>query len=397
MDLELINQQIDEVEAWVVEVYKALHQHPELGKEEYRTSAAISQWLTDLEIPHQNSVAGTGIVGLISGSKPGRTVALRADMDALPIHEETGLDYASLHDGRMHACGHDAHMAIQLGAAKVLQGMSDKLQGNIKLLFQPDEETDGGAQPMIEAGCMEDPHVDYVLGLHVAAEIPVGQIMYRHGYMTASSDSFTITVRGRSAHAAYPDEGLDAIVMAGHLIVALQSVVSRIISPLDAGVITMGTIQGGTKENIIADRVEIHGTIRTLDPAVRAVMKEKLVSIADGVCRGMGGECEVEFRPGYMPIINHDEVVQVVEENARMLLGEENVLQKEKPSLGVEDFSFFCQKAPGAFYNLGCGNPSLGIDAPAHGPHFRIDERCLKIGVLLQVVNALRLLENLPI
>jgi amidohydrolase len=292
----------------------------------------------------------------------------------------------------MHACGHDAHMAILLGAARVLNTMKPELRGNIKLFFQPAEETDGGAKLMIDQGCMEDPQVDQVLGLHVTPLAEAGQIMIRYGAITASSDTLKITVLGKSAHAAYPEEGIDAIAIAAQVITALQTIISRSVSPLDAGVITLGKINGGAKENIIADNVLMIGTIRTLNPETRRFIKDRLRSLVTGICRGMGGDCLIEFEEGFPPVVNHDEVLRVVEANAIKILGKENLIYKEQPSMGVEDFSFFSNHAPGAFYYLGCGNKALGIDAPGHNPRFQIDEKCLKIGVLMQVASALGLM-----
>lgn len=394
MTIDALRKQVDAITDWLIQTRREFHQHPELGMEEYWTSETIARHLDTLGIPYQSGVAKTGIVGLIAGGKPGKTVALRADMDALPIQEETNLPYASICEGRMHACGHDAHVAILLGVAKILSAIQSDLPGTVKLFFQPAEETDGGAKPMIEAGCMENPAVDFVLGLHVTPYIDTGKIWIKRGKLTASSDTIHITVYGRSSHAAYPEEGIDAIVMAAQVISGLQTIVSRNISPLNSGVLTLGTIQGGFKDNIIADHVRISGTMRTLDPKIRSLMKERIQEVATGICQGMGGQCTVQFEEGYMPIINHDDVVEVIEKNAIALLGRENVLHKEYPSMGVEDFSFFCHKAPGAFFYLGCGNKTEGIVAPGHSPAFRIDENCLKIGVLLQIVHTIALLKK---
>jgi amidohydrolase len=391
MEVNRIIQLVNDIETWVIETRREFHRYPELGMKEYRTSQTISELLSEIQIPHY-PIANTGIVGIIRGAKPGKTVALRADMDALPIPEDTGLEYSSLNSGKMHACGHDAHMAILLGATKVLNTMKTEITGNIKLFFQPAEETDGGAKLMIDAGCMEDPRVDYIVGLHVTPLAETGQILVRRGKITASSDAVKITIQGKSTHAAYPGEGIDAIVIAAQVITALQTIVSRSISPLDAGVITLGKINGGTKENIIADQVILSGTMRTLEPKTRSLMKERIQTIVTGTCEGMGGHCMIEFEAGYPPVINHDEVMRVIEANARQFLGKEQLIYKEQPSMGVEDFSFFSQYAPGAFYYLGCGNKAQGIDAPGHSSQFQIDEKCLKTGVLLQVTNALALL-----
>lgn len=381
------------IEPWLIDIRRDFHRHPELGMAEFWTSGKIAEALTTLGIPHRCNVANTGIVGLIKGGKPGKTVALRADMDGLPIPEATGLPYSSLIAGHMHACGHDAHLAILLGAARVLNSFKTELPGNIKLFFQPAEETVGGAKPMIEAGCMENPHVDYVLGLHVTPYAEVGQILIRSGKICAASDGLAITIRGKSAHAAYPEEGTDAIVIAAQVVTALQSIISRNLSPLDSAVITLGIINGGHKENIIADEVLLGGTIRTLDPISRIKIREKIQSLVAGVAAGLGGEGTVEYKEGYPPVINDERLVKLIETNAAALLGKENVLFKEHPSMGVEDFAHYCQAAPSAFYYLGCGNQALGITAPGHSSQFQIDEACLKTGVMLQVVNALSLLK----
>lgn len=386
-------EQITEIEPWLIEIRREFHRHPELGMAEHRTSKKISELLEEMEIPHRTGIANTGIVGIIESGKPGKTIGLRADMDALPIREETGLSYASTIPGQMHACGHDAHMAILLGAARILNSLKTELTGNIKLFFQPAEETEGGAKPMIEAGFMENPKVEHVLGLHVTPYAEAGQIMIRPGKICAASDDLKITIRGKSAHGAYPEEGTDAIVITAQVITALQTIVSRNLSPLEAGVITIGTINGGLKENIIADEVRLGGTIRTLDQETRISIQKQIRNIVSGVASSMGGEGLVEFKASYPPVINDKQVVKIIENNAIALLGKENVIYKEHPSMGVEDFSYFCQAAPSAFYYLGCANRGQGIVAPGHSPKFQIDEACLKTGVLLQVVNSLSLLD----
>lgn len=394
MELETLRRQVAALEDWVIGVRRELHRHPELGLEERWTAGYIAEQLDALAIPYQTGVAGTGIVGLIRGGHSGKTVALRADMDALPITEQTGLAYASEAPGKMHACGHDAHLAILLGAARVLGSMARELTGNIKLLFQPAEETVGGAQRMIDAGCLEEPRVDYALGLHVTPAVRAGQILMRYGKVTASSDDLVIVTQGRAAHAAYPEAGVDAVVLAASVVLGLQTVIARNLSPLDSAVISLGRIEGGSRENILAERVEMRGTLRTLTPETRMVLQGKISELAAGICSAMGGTCTVEFHPGYAPVINDDAVSGVVDVNARKILGAENVIYKEFPSLGVEDFGCFAACVPSAFYYLGAGNPDQGIVFPAHSPQFQIDESCLATGILLQVVHALTLLEG---
>jgi amidohydrolase len=384
--------QITEIEPWLIEIRREFHRHPELGMSEHRTSKKISELLTKMEIPHRTGIANTGIVGIIEGGKPGKTIGLRADMDALPIREETGLSYASTIPGQMHACGHDAHMAVLLGATRILNSLKTKLAGNIKLFFQPAEETVGGAKPMIEAGCLENPKVEHVLGLHVTPYAEAGQIIIRPGKTCAASDDLKITIRGRSAHGAYPEEGTDAIVIAAQAITALQTIVSRSLSPLETGVITIGTINGGLKENIIADEVRLGGTIRTLDQETRTSIQKQIQNIISGIASSMGGEGLVEFKTGYPPVINDPQVVKIIENNAIAFLGKENVIFKEHPSMGVEDFAYFGQTVPSVLYYLGCANRNQSIVAPGHSSKFQIDEACLKTGALLQVVNTLSLL-----
>jgi amidohydrolase len=375
---------------WLVGVRRELHVIPEGGLTEYETQKAVCARLDALGIPYETH--RTSIVALIKGAKPGKVVGMRADMDALPVNEPADRAYASHNKGYMHACGHDAHMTIALGAARYFAEHVSELEGSIKMLFQPAEETSGGAEDMIADGCLENPRVDYVIGLHVMPDVPVGKIEIRHGALNGSSDYLGVTVRGRGAHAAYPDTGIDAIMIAGKVIDALHSIVSRNVSPLQEAVLTLGTIQGGSRNNIIAEEVKMGGTIRTTNPKVRAMIAERVRAIAANIPSAFGGTGEVEIRPGYSALINNDQVVDLIAGVADSLLGQDTVLWKEKPSLGVEDFSFFLQERPGAFYHLGCGNVGKGISSPLHSNNFDIDEDCLPIGVAMHVSIAKALL-----
>ena len=377
---------------WLVEIRRHLHRNPELGLEERDTADAIQGWLQELGIESQRQ--GTAVIGLIRGAKPGRTVALRADMDALPIHEEGHAAYRSQKDGLMHACGHDAHVAIQLGAAKVLQGACGGLRGNVKLLFQPAEETDGGALAMIRAGCLEDPRVDRVYGLHVMPSLPVGSVELKKGVLMGSSTTLSLRISGRSSHGAYPETGIDAVLIAANVVLSLHALVGRCVSPLEEVVLTIGTIQGGVTSNIVADLVELKATLRTTSHTVRDAFLERIRTLVEDLPKAFGGSGELTIRHGYEALVNHDQAVDAIEATVRELLGSERIAWKEKPSLGVEDFAYFLKERAGAYYNLGCGNEAAGVTAPLHSSRFDIDEDCLVIGTAMQAALAMRHLDE---
>ena len=372
---------------WMVDIRRRLHRIPERGFAEVKTQQVIMETLDALGIPY--TTERTWVVGVIEGALPGQVVALRADMDALPLEEPEGLPFRSEHPGMMHACGHDAHMTMVLGAAKVLMGMRDRLPGTVKLLFQPAEETDGGAEPMVQRGVMENPHVDRVYGLHVQPYLPVGVIETRAGTLNASTDDVELTIHGRSSHGAYPESGADAIVCAAQVITSLQTLVSRNVSPLASAVLSLGMISGGTAGNIICDRVSLRGTLRTANGEIRAMMKRRIAEVASGVAAAMGCTAEVRITSGYAALVNDEaEAGRVMRVGAR-LLGEKNVVRKAAPSMGGEDFSFFCERVPGAFFHLGCVKKE---DMPApllHSRDFHLDEDCLTVGAMMHVALVL--------
>ena len=372
---------------WMVDIRRRLHRIPERGFAEVKTQQVIMETLDALGIPY--TTERTWVVGVIEGGLPGEVVALRADMDALPLEEPEGLPFRSEHPGMMHACGHDAHMTMVLGAAKVLMGMRDRLPGTVKLLFQPAEETDGGAEPMVQRGVMENPHVDRVYGLHVQPYLPVGVIETRAGTLNASTDDVELTIHGRSSHGAYPESGADAIVCAAQVITSLQTLVSRNVSPLASAVLSLGMISGGTAGNIICDRVSLRGTLRTANGEIRAMMKRRIAEVASGVAAAMGCTAEVCITSGYAALVNDEaEAGRVMRVGAR-LLGEKNVVRKAAPSMGGEDFSFFCERVPGAFFHLGCVKKE---DMPApllHSRDFHLDEDCLTVGAMMHVALVL--------
>ena len=373
----------------MINLRETIHMYPEDGFSEFTTSKIIIEELEKLGIKVQKNVAKTGVVGLIEGKYPGKTVLLRADMDALKIQEQADVEYKSKIDGMMHACGHDAHTAILLGSCKVLYDMRDELDVNVKFLFQPAEETVGGAKLLIKDGCMENPKVDYTIGLHVMPHINTGMVELQYGSMNASTDTVSITIEGKQGHGAYPHQGVDAIVAAGHVICALQSIVSRNIDPVDSVVLSLGVINGGIKENVICPKVTLGGTLRTLNPDTRRYTKERIKEIVDFTCKGLGAKGSVDIEEGYAPLVNDNFVVDIVKENTINLLGKDNVVFRKHPSLGAEDFSFFLEHSKGAFYHLGCRNQEKNILSPLHTADFDIDEDCLEIGVMLHVLNTL--------
>jgi amidohydrolase len=381
---------LDEARAilpWMVEIRRDLHRHPELGLEEHRTSARVCELLGELAVEH-HQMAGTGVVGIIRGGE-GPATALRADLDALPLTEANQTPYSSTVPGRMHACGHDVHTAVLLGAAHLLAAHRAELRHPVKLLFQPAEETVGGAKLLIAEGALEDPPVRAIFGLHVEPDLPVGAIGLRYGQRNASSDDITVTVRGRAGHGAYPAGGVDAIVIAAQVVTALQTVVSRNVDARESAVLTFGTVAGGTQANILANRVQLVGTVRCLDPSIRELVLHRARETAEGVAAGLGGQAEVEIRPSYDPLVNADRMVDVVRRNAAALVGEESLVLFDRPNMGVEDFAFYLARTPGAFYSLGVRNEAAGIVHPIHSDRFDVDEECMALGAALQAMNAL--------
>jgi len=383
-----------EILPWMIGIRRDLHQHPELGLEEHRTSATVRRLLDEMGIEHRDGLGGTGVLGLIGGAGVGKAVALRADMDALPLADEKEAPYSSRIPGRMHACGHDVHTTVLLGAARLLAEGKIFFPGTIKLLFQPAEETVGGARLLIEAGVLEKPRVDAIFGLHVDPALDVGKVGLHYGQRNASSDNLSVVVHGSSAHGAYAFEGVDAIVAAAQIVSALQTVVSRDVDARESAVVSLGTIHGGTQANIVADRVELEGTVRCLNEATRETVLQRVRETAESVARGMGARAEVTIEPSYEPVVNDDAMLDVVRANAEKLLGEDSVVVFTRPTMGVEDFGFYLKEVPGAFYSLGVRNEAEGIVHPVHHGLFDVDESAMVIGVAMQVLNALAVLDR---
>ncbi len=387
MDDQQLRQLVEAEKDWIISIRRKLHRIPEGGFQEVKTQQAIMDALDEIGVPY--TADRTWVIGLIEGALPGDTVAIRADMDALPLQEPEGCAFRSEHDGMMHACGHDAHVAMALGAAKVLNGLRSQLHGRVKFLFQPAEETDGGAEPMVRAGAMENPHVDRVYGLHVMPYLPVGKVETRAGTLNASTDTVKLTIHGKSGHGAYPEQGNDALLCAAQVVTALQSIVSRNVSPLQSAVLTIGVIEGGTAQNIICDEVRMRGTLRTANAELRAQMKQRITQITQQIALVMDCTADVEIISGYAALVNNDAEAARVKRIAGRLFGAENVVDKPVPSMGGEDFSFFCDCAPGAFFHVGCVSPEWMPAPPLHSKDFRIDEDCLTIGTLMHVALVL--------
>ena len=383
-----------EILPWMVDIRRDLHQHPELGLEEHRTARQVQARLDELGIEHVDGLAQTGMLAQIHGQSDGPVVALRADLDALPLQDAKDVPYKSQEAGKMHACGHDVHTSILLGAAKILKNLEGELPGTVKLIFQPAEETVGGARMLIEEGVLENPKVEAIFGLHVDPGRPVGTFGLHYGQRNASSDNLHIVIHGQAGHGAYPASAVDAIVTAAQVVTAIQTVVGRNVDARDSAVVSFGIIQGGTQGNILADRVELTGTVRTLDPQIRERVLQRIRETAEGVATGLGGSAEVNIDPSYDPLINDNTMVEVVRANATELSGEDSIEVFPRPNMGVEDFGYYVSHVPGAFFSIGVRNEEKGIVSPVHHVLFDADEEAMAYGAAIQVLNALSILKS---
>lgn len=383
------NKEANLIKDELIEIRRDLHEHPELGFEEVRTSKTIKEFLKANDIPYVE-VASTGVCGIIKGTKDGdnKTVALRGDIDALPIQDMKACSFKSKIDGMMHACGHDAHTTILMGAGKLLNKHKDKFSGTVKLLFEPAEETTGGATPMIKEGVLENPKVDCILGLHVDEETECGTIKIKKGVVNAASNPFSVKITGQGGHGASPHTTIDPIVIASHIVIALQTIVSREISPVNPIVITVGTLHSGTAQNIIPGEATLSGMIRTMTKEDRAFAIKRLNEIVNGIAVMSRAKAEINVTESYPCLYNNDEFVDLISESASEVLGKTNVLEQKSPKMGVESFAYFANERPSAFYFLGSGNKEKKTTEPAHSNLFNIDEDCLAIGVAIQALAA---------
>ncbi len=370
-----------------------LHAHPELGFEVQRTAGIVAHTLADLGCEVRTGIGVSGVVGLITGGRPGPTVMLRADMDALPIQEISDAPYASQSPGLMHACGHDGHVAMGLGAATLLARCAAELPGQILLIFQPAEEGMGGALAMVQAGALADPKPAAAFGLHLWNTMPLGRVMAQAGPVMAAADVLRIVIYGKGGHGALPHEAVDAIAVTGQVLSALQTIVSRNVDPQETAVLTIGTVHGGTAFNIISETVEMQGTIRTFSPAVRETVLTRLKVLLDGVSAGMGARYELEVQDVTGAVINDSAMAEIARAAALQVVGATNVAW-QPPFMVSEDFSEFANRVPACFMLLGSGNPELGLNAPHHNPRFDFDERALPLGAALLATSAARFLSE---
>lgn len=381
-----ISEQINRIEAELIENRRYIHMHPELSFREYNTSSFIQKKLDEMGIKYVSGIAENGICAYIYGNKnieseSMKSILIRADMDALPIDEVSDKPYKSQNKNVMHACGHDAHVAVLLGVCKVLNNFKDKFGGVVKAVFQPGEETSGGALPMIEEGVLENPHTDVCVALHCDSDLDCGTIRVKPGSLYASPDDFRITVKGKGGHGAEPHNCIDPIMISASIIQALNNLISRETDPFDNAVISVGSIHGGSATNIIPDSVEIQGTARSLTNEVRGFLKRRIGETAEGICKTFGAECEYEYTELFPPLINDEKLAEDVYDSACRSIGKDKCVWGGAPTMAGEDFSYFSQNRPSVLFKLGCRNKSLGIVSPIHHSSFDIDENCLKTGV----------------
>lgn len=386
--IEELRKDVEDLTSQIIQWRRGFHRYPEVAFEELKTSSVIRDFLESLGMP-VITFAKTGLRGVLEGKPGGRTVALRADIDALPLKEEGDKEYISQNPEAAHACGHDGHMAILMGVAKLLSQKTDSFQGKIAFLFQPSEERiPGGAKQMIEEGALED--VNAIFGLHLWQPLPTGCVGIVKGAMMAQPDKFSIIVKGKGGHGSMPHQTVDPILVASHLVVNIQSIVSRNVDPLKPAVVSFGTVNGGTIYNIIPSEVNLTGTVRSFDSSIQSLAEERLKEITETTCKAFGATAEFQYEKGYPPLVNDEDMVDFFLEVAGETLGEEKIKTID-PVMGGEDFAYFLQKIPGAFFFFGMGD---GMEFPHHHPAFDIDENALPQATLLMTRLALEYLQR---
>ncbi len=383
-----VRQLVRRFEKQLVAIRRDLHRIPELAFKEEKTSVYVADQLRETKMDVITGIAGTGVMGILSTGRPGPTLLIRADMDALPITEKTGLSFCSEHPGAMHSCGHDGHMAMALAAAMIMAQVKNEICGTIKFVFQPAEEGPGGAAPMIRAGVLEDPPVDYALGCHIWPDIPEGTIGIRAGALMAAMFSFDITITGKGGHGAMPHLCVDALETGCQVVGALQRIVSRKMNPFSPTAITIGRFEAGTAFNVIPERARLWGTARTFEKTTWQNWPTIIETVVKGVCDSMGAGYEIRFEDGYPPLVNDEDMAELMRRIATDVVGTDRILNPER-SLGGEDMAFFLEKTKGCFFCLGAGNASFGA---IHNPRFDFDETILTTGVELYCQTAMALL-----
>lgn len=387
-----MEKKYEALQKYIVSLRRKFHRIPELGKELPKTKELVCEELERIGIPYECSEKDSGILATIQGKYPGKVIALRADMDGLVMHEETQVSYASVHEGMMHACGHDAHMAMLLGAARILNAEKEKLHGTVRLIFQSAEEISRGAEIVIANGWIQD--VDAIFGLHIGnilgKEIPNGTLIFPQACCMASFDKFVICVKGQSCHGSTPEKGVDPVNIAAHLIVALQTIQTREISGTESSVITIGKVEGGTQYNVIPDQVVLEGSIRALDESVRQYIARRIRGMSTAIAATFGGSCECEIIWGAPPVVNDEAMAELAAASVSDLFEPKDIINNFPiPNLGGEDFAHYLQKVPGAFFFLSSSNPEKGTDVPHHNPRFNIDEDVMWKGsvAFVKIVN----------
>ena len=375
-----IMQIAESVSEEVVFLRRELHKIAELSFEEYKTAAFIAAYLEKLGIPCRTGVAKTGVVAYLDAGKK-HTLLLRADMDALPVEETNDVPYQSQTEGVMHACGHDAHMAVALATAKCMASRKDLLQANVLFVFQPGEETTGGAEPMIATGILEEFGVTCATGLHVMNDVEAGKIRVKSGPLMAAPDDFDLTIKGKGGHGAYPKECNNPIPLAANIICAFDEIGRKLASAQEPAVLSTCMVQGGDANNIIPDTVYVSGTVRTFDSVLRKQIPVEMEQSVKRICDLAGADYDFQFHFRYPPLINHDTMAEILATSAAQTLGSEHVIIGGEPSMAGEDFAYFSEKVPSVFFYLGSGNKKSGIDMPLHSTNFKIDESCLTVGV----------------
>ncbi|WGV28602.1 M20 family metallopeptidase [Halotia branconii] len=383
VDLSRVRLAIRSLQPQLIEWRRRLHQKPELGFKEKLTAEFISQKLQAWGIEHQTGIAQTGIIAIIKGNKGNseKVLAIRADMDALPIQELNEVPYCSQHDGVMHACGHDGHTAIALGTAYYLQQHREDFAGIIKIIFQPAEEGPGGAKPMIAAGVLKKPDVDTIIGLHLWNNLPLGTVGVRSGALMAAVELFDCKILGKGGHGAIPHQTVDSVVVAAQIVNALQTIVARNVNPIDSAVVTVGALHAGTVHNVIADTAEMKGTIRYFNPAYKGFFQKRIEQVIAGICQSHGANYDFKYQELYPPVINDVNVAELVRSQVEQVIETPVGIVPECQTMGGEDMSFFLEEVPGCYFFLGSANPEKDLAYPHHHPRFDFDETALAMGV----------------